>query len=151
MRGWICFFVLIIQTLAANDQVYELDFSFLQDPQAMGLVNGKRIKIRGFLYLSPSGDWILAAEPDLKSCCIGSKSKANQQIFLDGHFDPQLVNYAHEISGVIHIDAKDQEERYYYLQKAVLLKKNRDYSTIAIGVIVFGICICVMVIFFRNK
>lgn len=49
-------------------------------------------EIRGFLYKTEKQQYILAAEPNLKSCCVGSASKRNKQILVSGTIDPQLFN-----------------------------------------------------------
>ena len=43
------------------------------------------MKIRGFIYKSPDNEWVLAEEPDLKSCCLGKEG----QIYLHGDYTVQ--------------------------------------------------------------
>ncbi|MGZ3633454.1 MAG: hypothetical protein ACXU9U_04065 [Parachlamydiaceae bacterium] len=42
----------------------------------------QNVKIRGFMYQGNEGNWILSAEPNLKSCCVGTSSKKGSQIFV---------------------------------------------------------------------
>jgi hypothetical protein len=51
-------------------------------------LHNTEVEVRGFLYKTAKEDWILAAQPNLKSCCVGSSEKINQQIFLEG--DPGM-------------------------------------------------------------
>ncbi len=57
------------------------------------------IEIRGFLYQTPKGEWILAAEPNLKSCCLGSHEKKARQIILIGQFDRTAINRVITVQG----------------------------------------------------
>lgn len=57
----------------------------------------QRIRIRGFLYRKESS-FILAGEPNLKTCCVGSAAKRHTQILVFGdisealdHFKPVIV------------------------------------------------------------
>src|ERR1700721_3140065 len=49
-------------------------------------IHEKEIQISGFLYQKESGKWILASQPNLKSCCIGSRDRIFQQIALADDF-----------------------------------------------------------------
>lgn len=63
----------------------------------------KEIKIRGFLYRNPEGTHILAAEPNLKTCCFGKK--IHQQITLEDLPDSiQLNQNIVEATGTFLID-----------------------------------------------
>jgi len=42
------------------------------------------VKIRGFLYRSETGRTILAKEPGLRTCCIGSAAQADRQVVVEG-------------------------------------------------------------------
>lgn len=46
--------------------------------------NNSRVTIRGFLYQSQEGRWILASSPNLKTCCVGHASKAIKQVTVHG-------------------------------------------------------------------
>lgn len=48
--------------------------------------NGREVQIRGFLYQKEDGSWILAAEPNLRTCCVGAPGKAKGQIALADDF-----------------------------------------------------------------
>lgn len=44
----------------------------------------QEVEIRGFLYKNAAQNWVLASEPNLKVCCMGTPSKISQQILLFG-------------------------------------------------------------------
>lgn len=50
------------------------------------------MEIRGFLYQTKQGAWVLSKEPNLPSCCVGSEKKIEQQIVLEGDFS-QIPSY----------------------------------------------------------
>lgn len=49
------------------------------DPQKAKELNNSQVEVRGFLY-SNQNVLILADEPNLKSCCVGSAKNKNRQI-----------------------------------------------------------------------
>lgn len=53
--------------------------------------NGKEIQIRGFLYQTEDKKLILAALPNLKSCCVGTASQRSQQIVVEGDIPAQHI------------------------------------------------------------
>ena len=55
------------------------------------------MKHRGFVYQTESGEWVLATEPDLKSCCLGKKG----QIYLDGDFSRCQSHQAYTLKGTL--------------------------------------------------
>lgn len=57
--------------------------------------------VRGFLYQTKDGDWILSEDPQLKSCCINAPGKMGEQIVLDGEFQPS--GRAVDVKGTLQI------------------------------------------------
>jgi hypothetical protein len=54
--------------------------------------NQKEIHIRGFLYKTDGDQLILAGEPNLRHCCVGSELKRDRQIYInDASLSPQLT------------------------------------------------------------
>jgi hypothetical protein len=63
------------------------------------------IRIKGFLYTNQQAFQILAAEPDLKTCCVGSASNRNRQILLkDAVFPAETSTSVVEVEGLLRID-----------------------------------------------
>jgi hypothetical protein len=62
------------------------------------------IRITGFLYAKGDDTWILAAEPNLRSCCVGSKNKINQQVHIEGQFNGENSPFAGTLQGHFFID-----------------------------------------------
>lgn len=75
----------LLSTLEANSP-QPLTFLNLGDADFQSL-QGKRVEIRGFLYKNGRDEWILAAEPNLKTCCMGSKEKRDRQLLIIDQID----------------------------------------------------------------
>lgn len=61
------------------------------------------VRIKGFLYANKDSCLILAAEPNLKSCCVGSASNSKRQILIKDIILPSLTS-AIEVEGLLRID-----------------------------------------------
>lgn len=118
--------------LFADENYRDMDFHMLTDKQHMESLNGKKVKIRGFLYDSGKNTWILSAEPHLKTCCVGSKDKATTQIFLEGSFDKKWINQIVEIKGVFHFDPESHDGHFYYLNESSLVQTEKNYLGITL-------------------
>jgi len=132
---------------AMNDQQsYPFGQQVIQ-PDQEGVVT-----LRGFLYQTPDGVWVLSQEPNLKSCCVGSDSKVKDQIYLFGELPESPPNTVAEVTGVFRLSQKHMENgqfiHYYTLQDAKLIHKEIDYgSLIWFGAMFLGLGISVL--FFR--
>lgn len=110
-------------------------------------------KIRGFLYQTPSGEWILSQEPRLKTCCAGSQSKVKEQIYLVGDVQGVPIGTVVEVSGTYQVSPQYSEKgaliRYYTIENPRVLAAEKDLSTLFFligGVIAVGVAI---ILFFR--
>lgn len=118
--GLLVFWVLILSfSLLGDEVVQSLDFHLLK--QKVDSLDGQKVHIRGFLFKSRDR-WILSEEPNLKTCCIGSKEKIERQIILDGQFDENLINHVIELEGVI---KKSYGAFNYELENAKPLRSNK--------------------------
>lgn len=64
------------------------ELSSEQLPDVLKKYQHQHISIRGFIYQTPEGKHILAAEPNLKSCCVASQEMITRQIQLFGNSIP---------------------------------------------------------------
>ncbi len=117
--------------LSASEDIDMLDFHYLNDSSKVQRWNGKRVKIRGFLYSNQKNEWILSSEPNLKSCCVGSKEKAKQQIFLiDAEIDKHLNNLISEVEGIFKYDSTNPAGRHYFLEEVIVNKDSKQISNL---------------------
>lgn len=84
-------------------------------------VDNQEIKIRGFLYQQENGLLILAAEPNLKSCCVGNINKKDRQIIVEGSIVPN--SKAVMLQGLFKNDPQG-----YNLLNASLVKENGSHT-----------------------
>lgn len=62
----------------------------------------QEIEIRGFLYQATDGRWLLAEEPNLKTCCVGASHQATRQVTLHGEGDSFPIGFAVTVQGILH-------------------------------------------------
>lgn len=100
----------------------------------------QEVEIRGFYYISLEGQAFLAKQPNLKSCCIGSKKLIQEQIALS---KPLINNTSGAITvkGKLRINSKHghaYEEPYlYFLEEPEIV--NKQSHSIWRGLIIFSI------------
>lgn len=99
---------------------------------SLAALHNQEVKIRGFLYETPEGKWILAAQPNLKTCCLGSQQKLSQQIFIEKSLGSKMDNKVPvNIQGRFLInpiwDNQNKLTQLYQIKEAVILpeKSNR--------------------------
>ena len=106
------------------------------------------VTLRGFLYKTPDGAWILSQEPQLKSCCAGSHSKVKEQFYLIGEFTDSPAATVAEVTGLFKIEPRYSESgtliQYYTLHDAVRVTKEMDYTILVwFGVVLLGMLVSV--------
>jgi hypothetical protein len=62
---------------------------------APGAYVGQTLAVRGFLYQTAEGGWVLATEPNLKTCCVGRA----QHIEIIGNVGPVSVGTIAVVQG----------------------------------------------------
>ncbi|WP_068471294.1 hypothetical protein [Candidatus Protochlamydia phocaeensis] len=80
----LCLSLLIGLWMAAlsAQQPETVSFEQLLDPAKRAAYQNQFIQIKGFPYQTSGGQWILAAQPNLRSCCIGTQATISNQLFL---------------------------------------------------------------------
>lgn len=74
--------VLALHQLSGLDGHLARDVATQQLQRQLSPYVNHLIAVRGFIYQRSDGAWLLAGEPNLKSCCIGSSDKIAQQLVL---------------------------------------------------------------------
>ncbi len=103
------------------------------------------VSVRGFLYQTPEGFWVLSQEPDLKSCCKGSKGKVMEQIYLEGGLPIEGSESVVLVSGIFNINPKHNEKgeliQYYSIKEPIIKSQTYDMNFLwaSAGVIVIAI------------
>lgn len=111
---------LFLTQLLCGDQI---SFSDLGEKWA-----DQKIEIRGFLYRMEEGQLILAAEPNLKSCCVGTAKNRNKQITIKSD-DLVPRSTVVELQGTLIM-----RDGYFLLDNASEKKKPpTNYLTVFLG------------------
>lgn len=59
------------------------------------------VEVRGFTYRTERGEWVLAGQPNLKSCCTGSENRRSEQIVLRGWGGEEPSRRAVKVRGLL--------------------------------------------------
>ncbi len=114
-------FLIFSSTLLAEEPSV-LTFSLLESKEPINALDGRMVKVRGFLHQSQDGKWVLADEPELKSCCIGAKEKLSKQIMLQGFIENARAHQAVDLQGKFHIQ-KIEEMQTYWMEEPKIIEK----------------------------
>lgn len=97
------------------------------------------VHVRGFLYRLDDGSWILACQPNLKSCCV-SKQPTNQRLHISGDLGLETPQQVVELEGKLRIAFAEQIPMYH-LDEARLVKATESSPT-PWGTIVGVLLVC---------
>lgn len=89
---------------------------------------GATIELKGFLFPTSDGGWILSSEPGLKSCCVGSIHKQASQITLLGDFSGCSRHKPTEVRGILQCE----EGRYLLIDGESVHKETFPLWTMVI-------------------
>ncbi|WP_075882550.1 hypothetical protein [Candidatus Protochlamydia sp. W-9] len=84
------------------------------------------VQIKGFIYQSPWNTFILASQPNLKSCCIDNSHQAAQQIFLKG-IDKISTNQMVTVQGILKLQVQEEGKKlrqFYILENAEIISQK---------------------------
>lgn len=110
-----------------------LPSAFPSENDSIHLLNGQKIRVRGFLYSISENEMVLATQPKLKSCCVG---KSAQHIRIqDSVSMPMTHNSAVLVEGIFRIqqNEKNNSEQFlnrsfYFLEKAQIVSESMNVS-----------------------
>lgn len=122
---------------------HDLEQSAREGEISLKKFNGKPIQIRGFLYVTNDGQTVLASEPNLKSCCVGSAAKRGKQLLIKGNVtNEHSSDFAVTINGILEIHPN---EHFFLHLKNASLAKGSTYklSHLLLGsflLVILGFC-----------
>lgn len=127
--------------------------------QAYALWNNRHVEVRGFLYQMDNGMWVVAREPNLKTCCFGSPHHLLEQIVVEGEglhpSESQVVTIRGHFLVKPERDENSHLEKLLYLTDAKIKKnENQDakfQSVWLIGLAIFFIALSLSIFFRRKK
>ena len=129
-----------MEKLLVSEQPLSLTFENLSNNVEDYLL--QEVEIRGFLYQTPSNKVILAANPQLKSCCMGLPGKLAQQIVLRGDWE-SVPQQAATISGRLIAEPQYNERnelvQLYVLEHPVIIHQSSFPVWSAIGIAILFI------------
>jgi len=119
--------ILLYQPLYSLNEAIPITFQDLANEN----YNGRQVAIKGFLYKQSEDHWILASEPGLKSCCVGSKNKINTQIVISGNLPKQSLSSAVIVEGDLSINPNRVDVGRYEMSRVRIIENN-EFPTVAL-------------------
>ena len=110
---------------------------------ATSLYHAREVTIRGFIYQSADQRWILASEPNLKTCCVGSMHKIWQQIIVEGEFESFPSNQVVKLAGKLQVDPvwdnKQSLKQVFRLENAQIVQEYHHYNWLLLSGLAIGL------------
>jgi len=106
------------------------------------LQEGDLLTLRGYIYRSKEGHFILSDTPDLKSCCVGVSHKLDTQLKLLADDVHPNMHVPYDVKGRFHFSPKMNEsgilvEKYSLSEVSIAPAQKSHFLSISVGVILF--------------
>lgn len=146
-----CFHPLIAEETMEFFDFFKLEEIAKKERQNPNQINANPyIQIRGFLYETQDSHLILAAEPNLKSCCVGNSSKRDKQLLVTGNISKNNTQ-ATPVTLQGHLVIDNQQAFPFRIENAqIIAETNHSYTTL-IGVTSVLVLICALFVFKYKK
>jgi hypothetical protein len=127
--SFVCFMFIYVSLMGME----ELSFDLLERNSAS--YDGREVTMRGFLYQLQDGQWVLAQQPNLRTCCV----QKNSYVLLNGNGLLKVTDTAVSIEGIF------RTEGQHRIDVAGVVSKNSSIWIIIAAIIagVIGIIIYV--------
>jgi hypothetical protein len=110
----------------------------------------QEVIIRGFLYSVGNDGWILASEPNLKSCCVGASGKRSLQIYAEGSLPKEPTRAAILVQGTLKITPGTLKP-FYALEQAFISEEPLSLSIVWIVALACVCCLSASYFWRRSK
>lgn len=101
-------------------------------------LQGQMVRVRGFWYPISNEEGVIAAYPNLKSCCLGASPKIYQQLIVKNYAEFFSPDYVINFEGIFRIDPQYNLEgklkQIYILEKAKAIHQASSYSVLIIAI-----------------
>lgn len=91
-------------------------------------LHDQEVEIRGFLYQyarDGHSRWVLASEPNVKTCCLGAHTKKFQQIEVTGISQPPISAQSVTLRGQFAVIAQKGEIQGFLLKEAQVQAREK--------------------------
>lgn len=114
--------------------------------------HNKLIQIKGFIYKSTDNQLYLSQEPNLKSCCIGSKNKRQSQILLSNInivSDNDYTNNQHVkiITGKL---IQDPVQKTFIMENPSIQDLSKSFPITSVIIIIIFILLTITLILIKS-
>ena len=140
MQGFFYLLILSVPTFSFSKSIYfsvnELNLSKTSSIQNY---ENRKVSLKGFLYRTKNNRWLLSSEPHLKSCCVGSKNKYFDQIYLSNFPPPQVTPLQGKVYKLIGILKKHKENNlpFFTLEEIEIINKKGKLFFLFIPLLAF--------------
>lgn len=111
------------------DEQLHLKVNF-QDLDSRSDLNGRTVEIRGFIYKRENGEFVLARDLGLKSCCVESPISRGAKILLGKDYNPPNTSLAVTLKGTLKKKLSNQSNGVavadYWLEDASISQKQEE-------------------------
>lgn len=123
-------FLFLIATIFVRGEPQHLSLDHPIEIEMAKNLHNQQVIVRGFLYQNSENKWILAHQPNLKSCCIGKEALMSQQIFVEGSMSPTLQ--AVTLQGRFQVNPTFNQngnfKEMYFLDQAIVVSSDYSYG-----------------------